>query len=346
LSLRPEYYQANWLLQRVDSDYTVIEIPFNWLVSMDCNNRPSPCENAMQLSMQSTLTENQVATNGIVSCWRLGEQVTGNRWYNIFRAAPKTVSPDSDHDFVIKLINPHLPKELVPLAIDRLGREALATEQLVHPNVVRLLDAELDRAPFFLVQPWIKGRSLDRLLSSAPHLPLTRLLWVLRQTAEGIRAGHEQGKIHLGLEPAHILIGNTGRVSLLGWSRSHSIDEKAWMPTNQLQLARYTAPECFEQEYIANPAADVYSLGVTIYHALAMQPPFEGQSIEEIQFSHNEQIAEDLVIAAPDCPPRLGALVKLMLSKNPILRPSFREVLNELISVEIEHLADTTLIRM
>jgi serine/threonine protein kinase len=300
----------------------------------------------MSISAQSNSATTQSESNGVVSCWRLGEQVTGHRWYNIYRAAPKTVSADADHDFVIKLVNPHLPKELVSQAIDRLGREALATEQLVHPNVVRLLDAELDRAPFFLVQPWINGRSLDRLLSSAPHLPLTRMLWVLRQTAEGVRAGHEKGKIHLGLEPAHILIGRTGRVTLLGWSRSHSIDEKAWLPTNQLQLARYTAPECFEEDYVANPAADVYSLGAIIYHALAMQPPFEGQSIEEIQFCHHDQIPEDLAVAAFDCPARLGALVKLMLSKDPILRPSFREVLNELISIEIEHLADETLIRL
>ncbi len=317
---------------------------------MDCNNQPSHRETNMHLSTQSTSfnshSDKGQSTKEIVSCWRLGKQITGNRWYDIYRAAPKSVSPESDHDFVIKLINPHLPKDLLPLAIDRLGREALATEQLVHPNVIRLLDAELDRAPFFLVQPWIKGRTLDRLLSSVPHLPLTRLLWVLRQTAEGVRAGHEKGKIHLGLEPAHIVIGRTGRVTLLGWSRSHSVDEKAWLPTNQLQLARYTAPECFEENYIAQPSADVYSLGTIIYHTLALQPPFEGQSIEEIQFSHNDQIPEDLVVAAPDCPPKLGALVKLMLSKDPILRPSFREVHNELVSIEIEHLADETLIRL
>jgi serine/threonine protein kinase len=306
---------------------------------------PAPCEFTMHLSTQFSQNIIQSTFRDIISCWRLGEQITGNRWYNIYRAAPKTVSPDADHDFVLKLINPHLPPELVPPAIDRLGREALATEQVHHPNVIRLLDAELDQAPFFLVQPWIEGRTLDKILSSAPYLPLTRMLWVLRQTAEGVRAGHEKGKVYLGLDPAHVLIGKTGRVTLLGWSRSHSVDEKTWLPQNQLQLARYTAPECFQADYIANRAADVYSMGTLIYHTLALQPPFEGQSIEEIRHGHVESIPEDLVIAAPDCPARLGSLVKQMLSKNPILRPSFREVLNELISIEIQYLSDTTLIR-
>lgn len=295
----------------------------------------------MQLSDATGTTENNV-----ISCWRLGEQVTGSRWYNIFRAAPKTVPKDADHDFVIKVINPDLPPELISLAIDRLGREAHATEQILHSNVIRLLDAELDRAPFFLVQPWVEGRSLDSLLSRTPHLSLSRMLWVLRQTAEGVRAGHEKGRVHLGIEPAHVLIGKTGRVSLIGWSHSHTAGEQAWSPQDQLQLARYTAPECFEVEYQANKASDVYSLGALIYHALSQRPPFEGQTIEDIESCHVNAIPEDLIIAQPDCPARLGTLVKQMLTKNPLARPSFREVLNELISIEIEYLSDTTLIQL
>ncbi len=282
----------------------------------------------------------------VISCWRLGEQVTGSRWYNIFRAAPKTVSHDADHDFVIKLINPELPTELVPMAIDRLGREAHATEQIIQPNVIRLLDAELDHAPFFLVQPWVEGRSLDSLLSRAPHLSLSRMLWVLRQTAEGVRAGHEKGRVHLGIEPAHVLIGRTGRVSLIGWSQSHLSDQPAWFPQDQLQLARYTAPECFEADYRANTASDVYSLGALIYHALSQRPLFEGQTIQDVESRHLYEIPEDLIVAQPNCPNRLGSLVKQMLTKNPFSRPSFREVLNELISIEIEYLSDTTLLRL
>jgi serine/threonine protein kinase len=299
----------------------------------------------MQLPTQFSIVNATDEPSHVVSCWRLGEQVTGSLWYNIFRAAPKTVPAESDHDFVIKLINPNLPQELVPLAIDRLGREALATEQVIHPNIIRLLDAELDRAPFFLVQPWVHGRSLDSLLSRAPYLSLSRMLWVLRQTAEGVRAGHEKGRVYLGLDPAHVLIGKSGRVSLIGWSQSHSVDEQAWVPRNQLQLARYMAPECFDAKYQATTASDVYSMGALIYHALALQPPFEGQTFEEVEARHLNDIPEDLIIAQPECPARLGALVKQMLAKNPFARPSFREVLNELISIEIEYLSDTTLIQ-
>jgi serine/threonine protein kinase len=280
----------------------------------------------------------------IISCWRLGEQVTGGRHYHIFRAAPKTLAVDANHDYVIKLVNPDLGRDQVQEAIDRLGREALATEQILHPNIIRLLDAELDQAPFFLVQPWVYGRSLDTLFSRAPHFSLSRMLWVMRQVAEGVRAGHERGRVYLGIDPSHVMIGKTGRVSLIGWAHSHAVDERAAWSGDQLQLARYTAPECFQDEYRAIPASDVYSMGVLIYHALALKSPFDGHSVEQISAAHASAIPEDLIIAQPDCPPRLGALVKQMLAKDPDQRPSFRQVLNDLISIEIEHLSDAKLI--
>lgn len=288
----------------------------------------------------------QPSNDKIISCWRLGEQVTGGRWYHIYRAAPRTVAATAPHDFVIKILNPTLDREETERAIDRLSRESIATETLLHPNVIRLLDAELDKAPFFLVQPWIEGRSLDRLFSRVPYLPLTRMLWVLRQIAEGVRAGHEKSRAFLGLDPTHVLLGKTGRATLIGWSQSHSFGEKVWLPHHRIQAARYAAPETFSDNYIADPSADVYSLGALIYHALAMVPPFDGPDVDSIMNEHLEAIPEDLIIAQPSCPPALASLVKQMLAKDPMLRPTSREVLNALIGVEIEHLSDTTMIAM
>lgn len=298
-------------------------------------------------SMHLNIQANPVPQpSDVISCWRLGEQITGGRWYNLFRVAPKTVRSDSRHGFVIKIVNPHLDPNDVPKAIDRLGREAVATEQIVHPNVIRLLDAELDHAPFFLIQPWVEGKTLDRLFSRAPHLPLTRILWVLRQIAEGVRAGHEKGRVYLGLDPSHVLLGKTGRVTLVGWSQSHGFEESAWLPSDNIQSARYTAPECFEPDYRANPASDVYSLGTLIYQSLNQRVPFDGLTVDAIKDAHQSEIAEDLIFAQPQTPRRLSNLVKQMLAKNPLARPTLHEVLDQLITIEIEHLSDNRLIKL
>jgi serine/threonine protein kinase len=282
--------------------------------------------------------------SSVVSYWRLGAPITSGRWYNIFRAAPKLSANPKRFDYVLKLVNPDLSAEQQSRAIDRLSREAIATEELEHPNVIRLLDAELDQPPFFLVQPWVYGRSLDRMLSAERHAPVNRILWTIRQIAEGIRAAHDRGRVFLGLEPSHVLLGKTGRVTLLGWSQCHQEGEKVWFPNDQLQTVRYMAPECFTEDYVANPASDVYSLGAMIYHLFTMQPPFQKQSIAELTADRIEEIPEDLIVRQPDCPPALSALVKQMLSSDITRRPTFREAMNELIGVEINHLTDQAII--
>lgn len=286
------------------------------------------------------------ALSPVISYWRLGQQITGGRWYNIYRAAPKSVHNDYGYGYAIKLINPNLSVEHRGIAIDRMGREVVATERIVHPNVVRLLDAELDRAPFFLVQPWIEGRSLDQFLASAQQMSLSRLLWAIRQITEGIRASHEAGRAHLGIEPTHFMLGRNGRVTMLGWSQSQRFGEKAGFSHGQLQSSWFTAPECFNENYLANPASDIYSLGTMIYHTMSTQSPFAGSTIEATKRLQCHHLPVDLQFVQKCCPPALSRLVKEMVLKNAAHRPTLREVLNRLISLEIEHLTDPAIIML
>jgi len=216
----------------------------------------------------------------------------------------------------------------------------------MHSNVIRLLDAELDRAPFFLVQPWMTGKSLDRFHAHDCHTTVNRLIWVARQIAEALYASHERGRVHLGLDPSHVLLGPTGRTTLIGWSQSHPVGQEAWLPHDRLQLAKYTAPECFEKGYYANFASDVYALGALMYKMFSRVAPYEGQSIEEVANASQKSLPVDLMIQQPVCPAPIYRLVRRMLLKNPAKRPPMREVLEKLITAEIEHLCDPTLVQL
>ncbi len=287
-----------------------------------------------------------------VSFWQLGSQITGGRWFELYRAAPKTMNGDSTggttdgFDYVVKLINPELPSDERATAIDRMGREAASTEVVEHRSVIPLLDAELDRAPFFLVQPWISGGSFGKFLAMADNVSLTRMLWIVRQIAEALVAAHENGRVHLALEPSHVLVGNGGRVSMTGWSGSHAIGQKISVHRNQLQILRYMAPECFYPDCPARKSADVYSLGLFIHQGLAGHTPFQGTDYDTIVRAHRDLHPAELIRHQPLCPMRLSKLVEQMLEKNPVHRPSSREVLDQLISIEIENLSNPAVIRI
>lgn len=251
---------------------------------------------------------------------------------------------ESGFEYVIKMVNPNLPPSKLQHALDRLGREAIATSEILHNNVIRLLDAELDQAPFFLVQPWMPGKSLDRFQSGSQYTTVNRLVWIARQVCEALHAAHDSGRVHLGLDPSHILLGSTGRATMIGWSQSHAIGSQAWLPHDRLQLAKYMAPECFDEGYVADPASDVYSLGVLLYKCFSGVVPFEGQTVADIEAASKKTLPIDLMIRQPMCPPAIYRLVRKMIVKNPAQRPPMRQVLEQLIAIEIEHLCDATVI--
>lgn len=83
-----------------------------------------------------------------------------------------------------------------------------------------------------------------------------------------------------------------------------------------------------------------------IYRSLAMTPPIPGEDVESLRAAHREVIPEDLIIVQPACPPRLASLAKQMLAKDPLMRPTSCEVLDELIAIEIEHLSNNTMVML
>lgn len=285
-----------------------------------------------------------------ISGWRLGKKLHEGRWLNQFEAA--TIASDSSSfDYVFKAIKPGLSKQMLDQAISRLSSEAIVTEQVQQKNVIPLLDAELDQAPFFLIQPLIRGASLSQLIEVHQPIPLSRMLWLVRQVAEAISAVHDFHRTYCGIHPSHILISETGEVSMIGWGNSLSIGEPtvATPGLNAVHpywLAHFVAPEMFAPDYVATEASDVYSLGALIYRLFAGHPPFATNDFQRLKQHAQTKLHTDLQVVQPRCPGALNQLINQMLAKCPTRRPNMKVLLDQLISLEIEFLQDHTPIQL
>lgn len=285
-----------------------------------------------------------------VSGWRLGKKLHEGRWLHQYEAA--TIASDSEgYDYVFKSIKPQLSKPHLEQAIERLTSEAIVTEHVQQKNIIPLLDAELDQAPFFLIQPMIRGASLAQLFDVRQQVPMSRMLWLIRQTAEAISAVHDIHRTYLGVHPSHVLISQTGEVSIIGWGNSLPAGERLATPLGQdavsrFWMAHYAAPEMFEPNYQAHESSDVYALGALIYRMFASQPPFAQRDFLELKRAAQTQLHQDLQVAHDACPGGLNQLVNEMLTKDPSRRPNLKVLIDQLISLEIEHLQDTTLIEL
>lgn len=285
-----------------------------------------------------------------ISGWRLGKKLHEGRWLNQYEAA--TIASDSSsYEYVFKSIKPGLSKSMLDQALTRLTAEAIVTEQVQQKNVLPLFDAELDHAPFFLIQPLIRGASLSQLIEVHQPIPLSRMLWLVRQTAEAISAVHDLHRTYNGVHPSHILINQTGDVSLIGWGNSLAIGERSSTTLGQsaihpFWLAHYAAPEMFDARYVATEASDVYSLGALIYRLFSGRPPFAVSNFDLLRRQIQTRMHSDLQVVQESCPGALNQLVNHMLAKSPTRRPNMKVLLDQLISLEIEFLQDDTVITL
>jgi serine/threonine-protein kinase len=92
-----------------------------------------------------------------------------------------------------------------PLALARFAREAQIAAQIDHPNVVSIVDMDVDSDGFvFLVMELVRGVPLNELRDRFGDLAFA--VPVLRQIAEGLAAIHDQGIVHRDLKPANVLV--------------------------------------------------------------------------------------------------------------------------------------------
>ncbi len=205
-------------------------------------------------------------------------------------------------------------------------REVEALARIEHANVVQVHEAGLEDDRVYLVLELVEGVTLRDKLAD-PYTPLHDIVRWLQQACEGVAEAHRVGVIHRDLKPANILLTASGVVKVIDFGiaklRTYSV------PTDHLLgTALYMAPEQI-QARPSDARADVYTMGVILYEALAGAHPLgrtdEGASVFEVFQAHLLCTPTPLREAAPDVPDALAVLVHRALAKDPARRvPTMR----------------------
>jgi hypothetical protein len=210
----------------------------------------------------------------------------------------------------------------------RFRREGRTAARLAHPNIVQVYDAgegEYEgREVSYIVMEYVPGGDLKDLMDNRGALSGGDLVR-LSEAAAGLAHAHERGVIHRDVKPHNILLDENGRPKLSDFGIARALDAThATRTGSYLGTALYSPPEQLRGDGVT-PKSDVYSLGVTLYHAATGQPPFIGAPIE---------IASQHVSKEP-APPReineavdgsLEALILDCMKKDPDARPTADEV--------------------
>jgi len=183
---------------------------------------------------------------------------------------------------------------------------------------VQAFDVGNEGDMYYFVMEYVEGRSVHEDIVTHKRFQESDAIDVGIQVAEALEHAHERGLIHRDVKPKNIMITKEGVVKLadMGLARAISDVEAAEAEAGRaFGTPYYISPEQIRGEKDIGPPADIYSLGVTLYHMVTGNVPFEGKNPSSVMHKHlkNELIPPDHVN------PKLGAgiseVIEMMMAK-------------------------------
>jgi tRNA A-37 threonylcarbamoyl transferase component Bud32 len=155
----------------------------------------------------------------------------------------------------------------------RIRREATLLTELDHPHIVRVLEIVHDGDGVALAMQFAPGGSLEDLLAERGRLAPGEVVAVAAPVADALASAHRRGVLHGDVKPANVMFTSDGEPLLTDFGVARTLGQ---MTSDQASgTAEYVAPELLEGAQ-PDPRADVYSLGIVCYQALAGAPPYTG----------------------------------------------------------------------
>jgi serine/threonine protein kinase len=218
-------------------------------------------------------------------------------------------------------------------AKQRFLREARTAAALKHDHIVTIHQVGEDRGAPFLAMEFLDGESLSERLARERKLPLSEVLRIGREIADGLEAAHQRGLIHRDIKPANIwLEGGRGRVKILDFGLARAAAEEAHLtqPGMIVGTPAYMAPEQAQGERI-DGRCDLFSLGCILYQMATGEPPFGGTDTISTLLAvatRQPRAAHEL---DPGLPRPLSELIARLLAKDPAGRPQSSKVVVEIL---------------
>ena len=157
---------------------------------------------------------------------------------------------------------------------ERILREARAIARLDHSNVVRIFDVLYDRGEPWIVMELVASRSLQQVLEHEGAMAPERVARIGLALLGALNAAHVSGVLHRDVKPANVLLADDGRVVLTDFGLATAAGDSSMTSTGVVMGSpSYLAPErALDQP--GGPAADLWSLGATLYVAVEGTPPY------------------------------------------------------------------------
>jgi len=205
-------------------------------------------------------------------------------------------------------------------AVVKFLNEVKNSGRLQHPHIVTAIDAGEDNGTYFLAMQYVEGETLESLIDKRKRIPEGEALDIALMVAEALKYSWERhGIFHKDIKPGNIMIdSSSGDAYLLDMGISQRIGDKDDGDGHVEGSPFYMSPEQTKGEKL-DWTTDLYSLGATLYNAVAGVPPYDDKNLMRIVEMHStepfpepEERNPEAKVSQP-----VVKLLKKMMEKNP-----------------------------
>ena len=214
-------------------------------------------------------------------------------------------------------------------SLQRFHKEARMLSEMNSPYVANLLEINEDAGIHYMAIEFVEGDDLSNVVKQRGQLPEAMATVMIADVARALTEAHERGIVHRDLKPGNILLLSDGenwppRVKLTDFGLARHIEESESLELTKtgtlLGTPLYMPPEQCSDMGLVDARSDIYSLGATLFHLLAGQPPFQSSSIAGLIAKHCNSQAPPVREFAPNVSEGIQRIVAKCLEKKQDMR--------------------------
>ena len=256
--------------------------------------------------------------------YRVLDRVGRGGMGTVYRALDETLH----REVAIKVLNADLNDEAVA---KRFRAEAVTVARLNHPGIAVVYELFQHDGQWLMVMEFLRGETLEALVSRKGALPVTQAAELCMQALSALAHAHSLGVVHRDLKPANMILSDTGVLKVMDFGIARVAGTEHLTSAGYMMgTPAYMAPEQVVAGDI-DARADLYAIGVVLFHLVTAKLPFKGKTPFEMAQSRLYGVPTPIRELRPDAPEWLGRVLEIALTRDPEGRyhsaPLFHEAL-------------------